>query len=251
MKYGQRYQDEKLASQVSLFGEATGQVVMNEPALEDLPEWNKQLKLEKEKEYIGFFLTGHPLEPFRDELEAVSNEHLISEENGTVPDNIKVGGLITSFSINYDKKNNQYARFQFETLSNEFTVLAFKSYAKFKDLLQEDSKIYLEGTLKIDKERDSQATVFLNHAMPLADLRETKIHSVHLHLHHDDDFETKINKLKAIIQRYPGNKVMLIHYKKENEPVRTIKVGQGVNAAREMVQQLREIVGQANVGLGK
>ena len=251
LKYGQRYQDEKLASQVSLFGAATGQVVMNEPDLEELPEWNKQLKLEKEKEYIGFFLTGHPLEPFRDELEAVSNEHLINEEDGAIPDNIKVGGLITSFSINYDKKNNQYARFQFETLTNEFTVLAFKSYDKFKDLLQEDSKIYLEGALKIDKERDSQATVFLNYAMPLADLRETKIHSVHLHLHHDEEFETKLNKLKAIVQSYPGNKIMLIHYKKGNDPVRTIKVGQGINAAREMIQQLREIVGQANVGLGK
>jgi len=251
LKYGQRYQDEKLASQVSLFGAANGQVVMNEPVLEDLPEWNKQLKLEKEKEFIGFYLTGHPLEPFRDELEAVSNEHLINEENGAVPDNIKVGGLITSFSVNYDKKNNQYARFQFETLNNEFTVLAFKSFEKFKELLQEDSKIYIEGTLKIDKDRDSQATIFLNHAMPLSDLRETKIHSVHLQLRHDEDFETKLNKLKAIVQRYPGNKVMFIHYKKENERVRTIKVGQGINAARDMMQQLRKIVGQANVGLGK
>ena len=224
---------------------------MNEPDLENLPEWNKQLKLEKEKEFIGFYLTGHPLEPFRDELEAVSNEHLVNEEEGTVPDNIKVGGLINGFSVNYDKKNNQYARFQFETLKNEFTVLAFKSFAKFKDLLKEDSKIYIEGTLKIDKERDSQATIFLNHAMPLADLRETKIHSVHLHLHHDADFEDKINKLKAVVQRYPGNKVMLIHYKKENERARTIKVGQGINAAREMILQLRKIVGQANVGLGK
>jgi DNA polymerase-3 subunit alpha len=251
LKYGQRFQDEKLASQVSLFGASTGQVVMNEPDLEDLPEWNKQMKLEKEKEYIGFYLTGHPLEPFRDELEAVSNEHLLNEEDGQAPDNIKVGGLITSFSINYDKKNNQYARFQFETLLNEFTVLAFKSFEQFKDLLQEDSKIYIEGTLKIDKERDQQPTVFLNYAMPLADLRETKIHSVHLHLHHDDQFENKLNKLKAVVQRYPGRKVMLIHYKKESGPARTIKVGQGINAARDMIRELREIVGHANVGLGK
>jgi hypothetical protein len=44
---------------------------------------------------------------------------------------------------------------------------------------------------------------------------------------------------------------MLIHYKKESGPARTIKVGQGINAARDMIRELREIVGHANVGLGK
>lgn len=250
LKYGQRFQDEKLASQVSLFGAATGQVVMNEPPLENIPEWNKQLKLEKEKEFIGFYLTGHPLEPFRDELEAVSNEDLLNEEENRYPDTIRLGGLVTSFSVNYDKRNNQYARFQFESLNNEFTVLAFKSFEKYKDLLHEDSKLYLEGALKVDKDRDRQPTIFLNHAMPLSDLRETKIHSVHLSLHYDDNFDSNLKKLSSIVQGYPGNKTMFIHYKKDNEMEKIIKVGHGINGAREMIQQLREIVGQANVGLG-
>ncbi|MEA2077662.1 MAG: DNA polymerase III subunit alpha [Candidatus Marinimicrobia bacterium] len=251
LKYGQRFQDEKLASQVSLFGASTGQVVMNEPELEDIPEWNKQMKLEKEKEFIGFYLTGHPLEPFRDELEAVSNEYLLNEEGAHPPETLRVGGLITNFAINYDKKNNQYARFQFESLTNEFTVLAFKSFDQFKDLLQEDSKIYLEGTLKVDNERDQRPTVFLNFAMPLSDLRENKIRAVNLRILNDKNFEFNLGKLKTVVQHYPGNKVMYIHisYIQTGEQEKIIKVGHGINGAREMVQQLRDIVGQANVWL--
>ncbi|MCF7832104.1 MAG: DNA polymerase III subunit alpha [Candidatus Marinimicrobia bacterium] len=249
--YGQRYQDEKQAAQVSLFGASTGQIVMNEPDLEEIPEWNKQMKLEKEKEFIGFYLTGHPLEPFRDELEAVSNEYLLNEEGASLPETLRVGGLITSFSINYDKRNNQYARFQFESLTNEFTVLAFKAFAQYKDLLSEDSKIYIEGTLKVDKERDQLPTLFLNYAMPLADLREMKIRAINLRIVNDEDFESNIKKLKAIVQRYPGNKKMYIHvsYIDLDVQEKIIKVGQGINGARDMVKQFREVVGKANVWL--
>ena len=251
LTYGQRFQDEKQAAQVSLFGASTGQIVMNEPELEDIPEWNKQMKLEKEKEYIGFYLTGHPLEPFRDELEAVSNEYLLREDGGALPETLRVGGLITSFSINYDKKNNQYARFQFESLSNEFTVLAFKAFEQFKDLLSEDSKIYIEGTLKVDKERDQLPTIFLNYAMPLADLREKKIHAVNLRIMNDENFESNIKKLKTIVQQYAGNKMMYIHvaYPEPGEQEKIIKAGHGINGARAMVQHIREVVGQINVWL--
>jgi DNA polymerase III subunit alpha len=251
LKYGQRYQDEKLAAQVSLFGASNGQIVINEPDLEDLPDWDKQLKLEKEKEFIGFYLTGHPLEPFRDELEAVSNENLISEEGAILPETLRVGGMITNFAIAYDKKNNQYARFQFESLTHEFTVLAFKSFEKFRDLLKEDSKLYIEGTLKVDNDRDQQATVFLNHAMPLSELRETKIRMVEVRLKKDENFDSNLNKLKSIIQKYPGNKVLIIHlaFLEEDKKDEKIKVGYGINGAREMIQQLRKFLGQTNVWL--
>ncbi|MBN2780403.1 MAG: DNA polymerase III subunit alpha [Candidatus Marinimicrobia bacterium] len=252
LKYGQRYQDEKQAAQVSLFGEAGGQVVMNEPELEPLQEWNSQMKLEKEKEFIGFYLTGHPLEPFRDELEAVSNEYFLDDEELNTPDIIRAGGMITNFTIRYDQKNNQYAKFHFESLTHEFDVLAFKSFAQYKDLLHEDARIYLEGNLKIDKERDQLPTLFLNFVMPLSDLREAKIRTLHLRIRNDEAFEANLGRIKTIAQRYPGNKTLYIHisYPLTNDTEKIIRSGGGINAAREMVTQLRKVVGQANVWLG-
>ena len=117
--------------------------------------------------------------------------------------------------------------------------------------MAEDSRIYLEGTLKVDKERDQLPTIFLNYAMPLADLREKKIHAVNLRLLNDDKFETNIKKLKAIVQSYPGNKMLYIHvaYTEPGEQEKIIKVGHGINGAREMVQKIRKIIGQTNVWL--
>jgi len=130
-------------------------------------------------------------------------------------------------------------------------VLAFKAYAQFKDLLTEDSKIYIEGTLKVDKERDQLPTIFLNYAMPLADLREKKIRAINVRLMNDENFESNIKKLKAIVQSYPGNKMMYIHisYPDTGEQEKIIKVGHGINGAREMVQHIRKIVGQTHVWL--
>ncbi|MBW6458139.1 MAG: DNA polymerase III subunit alpha, partial [FCB group bacterium] len=252
LKYGQRIQDEREAAQVSLFGESVSQTVMSEPQLELLPEWNDQMKLEKEKEFIGFYLTGHPLEPFRDELEAVSNEFFLDDNELPFPEILRAGGMVTNFVQRYDQKNNPYAKFRFETLSHEFDVLAFKSYAQYKELLREDSRIYIEGNLKVDKERDQLPVLFLNFAMPLSDLREQKIRTLHLRIRNDTSFEENLNKLKVLVPRYPGNKVLYIHisYPQTNEPEKIIKVGTGVNAAREMVQHLRKIVGQLNVWLG-
>ncbi len=130
-------------------------------------------------------------------------------------------------------------------------MLAFKSFEKFKELLKEDSKLYLEGTLKVDNDRDQQATVFLNYAMPLSELRETKIRMVEVRLNKDENFDSNLNKLKSIIQKYPGNKVLIIHltFMEEGKNDERIKVGYGINGAREMVQQLREVLGQTNVWL--
>ncbi|MDZ7796836.1 MAG: hypothetical protein U5N56_07250 [Candidatus Marinimicrobia bacterium] len=209
------------------------------------------MKLEKEKEYIGFDLTGHPLEPFRDELEAVTNEYYLDDKDLTKPDIIRAGGIVTNFIIRYDKRNNQYAKFHFETLNHEFDVLAFKSFEKYKELLYEDAKIYLEGNLKFESEQNQLPTLFLNEAMPLSDLNERKIKTVHLRIRNDEIFEQKLEKLKKIIPRYPGSKILYIHisYPEQEKPEKIIRARTGINAARELIKNIRDVVGQVNVWL--
>jgi DNA polymerase-3 subunit alpha len=247
LKYGQRFQDEKKAAQVSLFGGSTGQIVINEPELEDIPEWDDQFKLEKEKEYIGFYLTGHPLEKFRDELEAFSNEEILDEEKISIPEKFRIGGLIKNLSIAYDKKNNQYARFQLESLSHEITVLAFKSFNEYKELLQVDSKIFIEGKLKIDEEQDNRTTLFLNHAMPLSDLREKMIKNIHIRIPVDEKFESNQHQVLTVVKQYPGNKRLNIHLLFPDDREEILKSKLGINSARELMDNLRKILGYDNV----
>lgn len=251
LKYGQRVQDEKQAAQVSLFGISDSQSVLTEPTLEPFAEWNEQTKLEKEKEYIGFYLTGHPLEPYRDELEAVSNEYSLDDEDMKTPDMIRVGGIITNFAIRYDQKNKPYAKFRLESLTHEFEVLAFKAYETYKELLVANAHIYLEGNLKIDKERNQLPTIFLNTAAPLQDLREQKIRALHLRLRNDENFEHNLNKIKKLVPAYPGNKALYIHisYPQGGEAEKIIRARSGSNAAPQILQKLRAIVGQTNVWL--
>jgi hypothetical protein len=109
----------------------------------------------------------------------------------------------------------------------------------------------LEGNLKIDKERNQLPTIFLNAAMPLQDLREQKIRALHLRIRNDEHFEANLTRIRNLVPAYPGNKALYIHisYPKSGEAEKIIKARTGINAAPQMLQKIRVVVGQSNVWL--
>lgn len=249
LKYGQRFQEEKDASQISLFGGSMTQVVMSEPKLEDLPDWASEKKLGNEKEFIGFYLTGHPLEAYQDELETLSNENILFDDSCKKPETVRLGGLINGLKIQYDKRSNQYARFQLLTLTHEFTVLSFKSYQDHKEILVEDAKIFLEGKLSNKDDGRDEVTIFMDRAKPLDNVRHDNIKAVHLRLFREENWEKQSQKIAGQIARFPGSKKIFIHISERDTEIseKIICARTAVNASREFISSLREIVGSEQV----
>lgn len=252
LAYGQRYQDEANNSQVSLFGDMTQQVVLTEPPLENIPEWNVSFQLEREKEHIGFYLSGHPLEDFRDEIEAVSNIDLVRDETQKPPETIKAGGIIKSRNIRYNKQNNPWAILKLETLTEDITVIAFhKSYMAHKDLIEENQKVFVTGKLsERDLDRD-EISIILDTLEPIENIRDVQLKQIHLRLKNETaENVATLNNLKSLFNRYPGKLQIYFHIVCNDQKEKVIHVQNiRANASGELLDKLRDMLGKPNVWL--
>ncbi len=252
LSYGQRVQDEANNSQVNIFGESAKQVVLTEPPLENIPEWNVSFQLEREKEFIGFYLSGHPLEDYRDEIEAVSNIELIKDDSQKPPEVIKAGGIIKKRNIRYNKQNNPWAILQLETLTEDITVIAFyKSYMAYKDLMEENHKVFVTGKLsERDRDRD-EISIILDTIEPIENIRDVQLKQIHLRIKNEEAENVSVlNGIKSLFNRYPGKLQIYIHLVCTDHSERIIQVTNiRANASPELMGQLRKQFGNSNVWL--
>ena len=118
----------------------------------DVGEYSKEIKLGFEKEVLGIYLSGHPLEEYeekwRKNITAVTTDFLIEEESGEVKvrDNqqVVIGGMITERTIKYTKNNKTMAFLTVEDLFGTVEVIVFpRDYEKYHDRMNEDEKVFI------------------------------------------------------------------------------------------------------------
>ncbi len=148
IKFGSAYQAQKESSQVSLFGNMDDQL-LSEPQPPEVEPWNKNIKLAKEKEVTGIFISGHPLDEFRMELENYTNCSL-EQANEIKGSPLKMGGILASAQHGVSQKNNMgYARLTLQDYTGSFEFGAYREdYEKYKELLQPGFVLYVEGIFK-------------------------------------------------------------------------------------------------------
>ncbi len=145
LKYGHTYQDQKHSMQNSLFGDMTDQF-LEEPKIPDSPEWNKIEKLNKEKEVTGIFISGHPLDDYRMELENYTTCG-IEESKGYKDVTLKLAGLITEVFHGVNQRGLGYCKFTLQDFDGSETYnLYSESYKKFNSLINPGEVIFLEGS---------------------------------------------------------------------------------------------------------
>ncbi|MFU8861606.1 MAG: DNA polymerase III subunit alpha [Cyclonatronaceae bacterium] len=151
IQYAVRKQQDELMNQISLFGESGGGAAGNgEPKLREAEKWTSMVKLKKERDLIGFYLSGHPLDRFRDDIRLFCSHNLGSDSLGSLGDrhSVSVAGIITAVKQVRDKKGRP---FSFMTLEDEFNsaeVIAFSdSYDKFMNLISVDNIVVVDGNV--------------------------------------------------------------------------------------------------------
>ena len=151
----QARQAEKLSGQESLFG-ATSVVQRKDPVLPDVPEWGESERLAREKEALGFFISGHPLDRFREVLRAfdrVTTANL-SEYAGQ---KVELACVVTSVTRQISRKDSsEWGKVVVEDFSGTATVLAFKeAWQSARELLQQDAVVLVRGLVS-NRERDEE-----------------------------------------------------------------------------------------------
>ncbi|MEO1021908.1 MAG: DNA polymerase III subunit alpha [Bacteroidota bacterium] len=172
LTFASRKQEEERLNQVNLFGGSNGAPAIAEPRLQDIQPWSSIERLNKERELIGFYLSGHPLNKYKEDIALFGKQHLGEECLSRLDDRADISfiGIITGIKQVTDKKGRPFAFLQVEDLHNSAEVIAFsRTFDAHMTLLQVDNVLYISGTL--DK-KSGQVKVLANKFERVENLRE-------------------------------------------------------------------------------
>ncbi|MDE5587621.1 MAG: DNA polymerase III subunit alpha [Acetatifactor sp.] len=155
-----------LAGQMSLFDIADeSQKEEFDIRMPDVGEYTKEMRLAFEKEVLGIYLSGHPLEEYQELWQKYvtnnTNDFALDEETGEVraedQTTAVVGGLIADKTIKYTKNNQVMAFLTLEDLVGSVEIVVFpRDYEKYGQLLNEDAKIFIKGRISVEEDKDAK-----------------------------------------------------------------------------------------------
>jgi DNA polymerase-3 subunit alpha len=150
IRYGAKFQENENSSQVSLFGEASD-VQIAEPIVPPCEDWSTMEKLAKEKEVVGIYISGHPLDDFRFEMKYFCNANLDSLRNleQHVGKSLTFAGIINNVQHRVAKNGKGWASFVLEGYDESFEFKIFgEEYLKFRHFLIQNNFTYLKVLIK-------------------------------------------------------------------------------------------------------
>ena len=248
--HGQRVQTLKNTNQTDLFGGGGGESAMiREPELAEAPSWNNMDLLNREKDYIGFYLTGHPLHGFESEIHAFSNLDLIDLTVARDEQDVRIGGIISALKIHYDRKNNQMAFFTLNGLDGSIEALTFSaSFAKYKEYITNDALVFMEG--KISKRSDDDVKVLVNKVIALEEAQNEYAREVHIAFDPNLLPGANLDEMQVMAKRYSGACNLIFHLREGDKRERIMLARSlRVSANRNFIRGLRESFGTKNVWL--
>ena len=150
IKYGAKHQENENSAQVSLFG-AASDVQIAEPEVPPCEDWGTMEKLAQEKEVVGVYISGHPLDDFKTEMKTFCNGNLAmfnSLENYVNRD-ITFGGVVTDIQHRVSKQGKGWAIFMVEDYTDSYEFRIFgEEYLKFRHFLVKNSFVYVKSFVR-------------------------------------------------------------------------------------------------------
>ena len=247
VKFGQKYIQDMNSDQASLFGVSMATVIP-EPVLPDIDEWSQEEKLIREKELIGFYLSGHPLEKYFDDLKEFSNVNLIDFDSKRLPKEIRIGGIITSVRQLFDKKNRPWAIVTIEGKVGKCEIFAFADvYEKHVDLIKVDKMVFLIASISNRFEDGESLLLNANRFIPIKNVR--KILSKRVNIKLDQQFKDSklISKLFRLAKDNKGYCKLIFCLDDGNSLERVISNNCLVNPSKAFIKNLRELTSDNNV----
>lgn len=151
IKYGAKYKENQLASQISLFDIGDGQSILDDPIIPNCEAWTQNEQLKFEKEMLGFWLSGHPLDAYRTAIDNFVNTEIKTLEDLKQHEDkeICIAGLVLNAKNGVNKNGKNYAKFTIEDESGSYEVyLSGKSYVEYADFCKDNLYVMIKAVIK-------------------------------------------------------------------------------------------------------
>ncbi|UJH68637.1 DNA polymerase III subunit alpha [Allomuricauda sp. SCSIO 65647] len=250
IRYGAKFQENENSSQVSLFGDAS-EVQIPEPTVPPCEEWGTMEKLRREKEVVGIYISGHPLDDFKKEIDAFCNTgiSIFNDDLETyVNRELTFAGVITDVQHRLSKNGKGWGIFVLEdyTDSHEFKIFG-EEYLKFRHFLMINSfvhvKVYVrEGWVSRETGKKGEPRLQYNDFRQLQDVMEAYAKKLTIKLDIDRLQEKRIKDLKDTLRSYKGKHPLnfVIYEMKDEIKLNLSSRKQKVNISSELLSVLEE-----------
>ncbi len=244
MKYAARTQQDEQSAQVSLFGGTSG-VVMPKPKLDYVEPFTEIEKLNLEKEVVGIYISGHPLDNFKFEMHAfckTSCSELV-DLDAILGREIKLGGIVSGVEHRTTKTGKPFGKFTLEDYSGNYTFTLFgDDYLKFKNFMNLGWFLFIEGAVIKNSWGQQNIEVKIRNIELLNELGIKRSKGVQLRINSSDISEGMIAAIEEVCQAYAGNTplVLKIQDEKENIGLELLSRKFRVNPVNDMAIQMRK-----------
>ena len=210
LEWGHKIRNSRLSTTDSLFGGAENEMKISEPVLPDIKPWSAEYKLAKEREVLGFYVTGHPLSKYEFDYRNFASIHLgETEALEDYNDVVKACGVVTALKTKIDKAGRTMAFFTLDDFSGSCEALMFsKVYEKCGRYLEEEKCIFIIG--KTESSGDA-IKLHIDDVFPLEEARGRFLQSVNVIFNRTNNDPGKILYLKKILGKSKGAVPIFLH----------------------------------------
>lgn len=231
LRYAARYQENENSAQVSLFGDAS-EVQIPEPEIPPCEEWSTMKKLKQEKEVVGLYISGHPLDDYKMEMKYFTAGTLgdLSDLNRLINRELVVGGIITEVKHLESRNGDYFGIFTIEDFNDSYEFRIFKEdYLKWRHLLVVNSfvhmRIYIrEGFTDRRTGRKGDPRVQVNQMMLLSDVMEKQSKKLTLKISIDELDDNTVNYLLNVVKVFSGEKALEFSIYEKGNPHHKVKM---------------------------
>jgi DNA polymerase-3 subunit alpha len=219
--------------------------------LPNTPDWDEHVRLANEKEILGFFISGHPLDKYKNKLEdlrALSTQDLGAMKSSTGKDeNITTAGIITNLRVLKSKKGDFYAQANLEDMAGSVDMLVFpEAYRKLSEKVKWDIPVLIKGGVRIEEGANPKLTV--NDIYSLEDVKVPLPRSLRIRIPVQTTRDATVDALHTLFTERKGEAKVLFDVEREGDFMVVMEAeGYNVLPDRSFIARVEELCGRGAV----
>ena len=249
LKFGAKFQENKNSAQVSLF-ENSDEIQLQEPQVPPCEPWPTLEELKLEKEVVGIYISGHPLDDFQTPLKHFCNAPLevLKDLNQLLNKELRIGGIIGEVEHRISKNGKGWASFSVEDYTDSYEFRIFgEEYLKFKHFLFENNFVYMrllvkEGWRNRDTGKTGEPRINFLSFQQLQDTLEKNSKKLTLQLSIDDLDEKKSKDIIDLFKKYKGKNQLEFSFFENNEKIKLTMLSENfkISINEDLISKIKE-----------
>jgi DNA polymerase-3 subunit alpha len=250
--HAQKAQRDAESGQHGLFGVFADETAQEaNDSLPNVPDWDEHIRLSAEKEILGFFITGHPMEKYKDklaDLSALSTQDIGAMKRSTAKDeNITTAGLISGLRVAKSRRGELWAQASLEDMSGKVELLVFpEAYRKLSEKMKLEVPVLIRGGVRIEEGANPKLTA--NEIIPLDEARVPLPRALRIRIPLGSATDGTVDALHTLFNERKGEAKVLFDVEREGDFMVVMEAqGYNVLADRNFLGRVEELCGRGSV----